>query len=106
MAIATNSQSDDGIKTAIIQKYKGLFKNNKTIKETQVKITVKPGIQPIFQKAKPILVHLQEDLFREINKLQEGGYIKRRENFLKNTITSAAVITVKQDKSVKIALKY
>ena len=70
----------------------------------KVKITLKPGVQPIQQKARPIPVHLQEAVYKEIVKLQKEGHIEKLEKVPENTFISPAVITVKKDKTVKLAL--
>ena len=47
---------------ALHTKLKKLFKTNHTIKNTEVKIQIKPGCYPIQQKARPIPYHLQDDV--------------------------------------------
>ena len=47
---------------AIHTKFNKLFQSNHTIKNTEVKIHIKPGCYPIHQKARPILCHLQQDV--------------------------------------------
>ena len=52
-------------KERIINKFPDLFENNRTIKDTEIIIQLKPGHYPVNQKARPIPLHLQEDVGRE-----------------------------------------
>ena len=46
----------------------------KTIKDTEIKIQLKPGRYSVKQKARPVPLHLQEDVGRELQKLIKSGY--------------------------------
>ena len=43
-------------------KFNKLFEMDHTIKNTEVKIQIKPGCYPIQQKARPLPYHLQQDV--------------------------------------------
>ena len=86
------------------KKFKKLFKINTTIKNIQVDINLKPDAKIIQQKGRPIPIHLQESVGKEINKLKESGHLEKATGIDENCFVSPAVITVKKDKSVKIAL--
>ena len=45
------------------------FENNETIKDTEINIQLTPGHYPVKQKARPIPLHIQEDVGRELEKL-------------------------------------
>ena len=60
--LAENNQSE---KDRIINNFPDLFENNETIKVTKMKIQLKPGHFPVKQKARPVPLHLQEDVGRE-----------------------------------------
>ena len=47
-----------------------IIKNNETIKDTEIKIQLKPGHFPIKQKARPVPLHLLGDVGREFEKLK------------------------------------
>ena len=89
---------------SVYKKYHKLFNTNHTIKDAEVKIQIKPGCYPIQQKARPIPYHLQEDVKNELNRLLETGHLERLETIEEDCFVSPVVITVKKDKSVKIAL--
>ena len=99
--IQDNSQSE---KKRIIEKFPVLFKNNTRIKDTEINIQLKPGHYPVKQKARPIPLHLQEDVGRELEKLIKTGHLEKVEHVDEDCFVSPVVITVKSDKSVKIAL--
>ena len=84
--------------------YHKLFNTNHTIKDAEVKLQIKPGCYPKQQKARPIPYHLQEDVKNELNRLIESANLKRLETIEEDCFVSPVVITVKKDKSVKIAL--
>ena len=81
----------------MLQKYKKLFEENETIKDTKVKINLKPDAKPMKQKARPIPLHLQDAVEKEIQKLMDSGHIEKLEQVPENAFISPAVITVKKD---------
>ena len=81
-----------------------LFETNHTIKNAEVKIHKKPGCYPIQQKARPIPYHLQKDVKNELDRLIKSGHLERLETIEEDCFVSPVVITVKKDKTVKIAL--
>ena len=91
-------------KERIINKFPDLFENNRTIKDTEINIQLKPGHYPVKQKARPIPLHLQEDVGRELEKLVRAGHLEKVNNVDEDCFVSPVVITVKNDKSVKVAL--
>ena len=56
------------------------------------------------QKTRPIPLHLQEDVGRELEKLIKFGHLEKVKHVDEDCFVSPVVITVKNDKSVKIAL--
>ena len=56
------------------------------------------------KKAGPIPLHLQEDVGRELEKLIKAGHLEKVNSVDEVCFVSTVVITVKNDKSVKIAL--
>ena len=94
-----NSQSNE-----IHTKFHKLFETNHTIKNAEVKIQTKPGCYPIQQKDRPIPYHLQKDVKSELDRLIKSGHLERLETIEEGCFVSPVVITVKKDKTVKIAL--
>ena len=99
--LADNNQSE---REKIFNKFPDLFENNETIKDTEINIQLKPGHYPVKQKARPIPLHLQEDVGRELEKLIKSGHLEKIKDVDEDCFVSPVVITVKSDKSVKIAL--
>ena len=81
-----------------------LFETNHTIKNIEVKIQIKPGCYPIQQKARPIPYHLQKDVKNELDQLIKSGHLEQLETVEEDCFVSPLVITVKKEKTVKIAL--
>ena len=69
-----------------------------------MEIQLKEDARLIQQKGRPIPIHLQQSVEKEITKLMKQGPIEKANNIDENCFVSPAVITVKKDKSVKIAL--
>ena len=84
--------------------FKDLFYNNNGIKDLSVKINLKEGAQIIQQKTRLIPIYLQDQVARELKRLMENGYLERATEITDDCFVSPAVITVKKDKSIKIAL--
>ena len=98
------AESNQSEKEKIFGKFQDLFENNETIKDTEINIQLKPGHYPIKQKARPVPLHLQEDVERELKKLVRTGHLEKVNDVDEDCFVSPVVITVKSDKSVKIAL--
>ena len=99
--LAENNQSEHD---KIFKRFHALFNTNETIKNTEVKIQLKPGHTPTKQKARPIPLHLQDDVENEIKRLIKTGHLEKIQNVDEDCFVSPVVITVKKDKTVKIAL--
>ena len=93
------SQSED-----IHTKFNKLFETNHTIKNTEVKIRIKPGCYPIQQKARPMPYHLQKDVTNELDRLIKSGNLESLEAIEEDCFVSPVIFTVNKDKTVKIAL--
>ena len=99
--LADNNQSE---RRKIFNKFPDLFENNETIKVTEINIQLKPGHYLVKQKARQIPIHLQEDVGRELEKLIKSGHLEKIKDLDEDCSVSPVVITVKSDKSVKIAI--
>ena len=75
-----------------------------TIKNTEVKIQIKPGCYPIQQKARPKPYHLQNDLKNELDRLIKSGHLEKIETIEEDCFVSPVVITVKKIKRSKLHL--
>ena len=94
----------DPAETKLKTKFKKLFNENQTVKRLEVKIQLKEDAKLIQQKGRLIPIQLQQWVEKEIEKLIKQGHIGKANNIDENCFVSPAVITVKKDKSVKIAL--
>ena len=54
-----------------------LFKNNTTIKDTEINTQLKPGHYSVKQKERPIPLHLQEAVGKELEKLEKTGHLEK-----------------------------
>ena len=102
--IRTEENNHQSEKKRVIEKFPDLFKNNTTIKDTEINYQLKPGHYPVKQKARPIPLHLQEDVGKELERLIKTGQLEKVKHVDEDCFVSPVVITVKNDKSVKIAL--
>ena len=98
--LAEINQSEKG---KVINKIPDLLENNRTKKDTEINIQLKPGHYPVQENARPIPLHLQEDVRRELEKLIKAGHLEKVNIVDKDCFVSPVVITVKNVKSVKIA---
>ena len=58
----------------------------------------------MLQKGRPIPIHLQDQVALELKRLIKHGYLERATEITEDCFVSPSVITVKKDKSIKIAL--
>ena len=95
---------EDERREKIINEYENLFKNNQTIKDLTTDIQLKKDVKPIQQRGRPVPIHFQKLVREELEKLIEQGHLEKADKTTVNGFISPAVITIKKDKSVKIAL--
>ena len=83
----------------VINKFGDLFENNRTINDTAINIQLKPGHYPVKQKVRPIPLHLEEIVGRELEERIKAGHLEKENNVDEDCSVSSVVITVKNDKS-------
>ena len=89
--LADNNQSE---REKVFNKFPDLFENN----ETEINIQLKPGHYPVKQKARPIPLHLQKYVGRELEKLIKSGHLEKIKDVDEDCFVSPLVVTVKSDK--------
>ena len=99
--LADNNQSE---REKVFNKFPDLFENNETIKDAEINIQLQSGHYPVKQKARPVPLHLQKDVGREMKRLIKSGHLEKINNVDEDCFVSPAIITVKSDNSVRIAL--
>ena len=57
-----------------------MFESNETIKDAEINIQLKPGHYPVKQKARPVPLHLQKDVGRELERLIKSGHLEKINN--------------------------
>ena len=97
-----NSIREDPDVKMLKKQFRKLFNENDTVNGLKVEIQLKEGVKVIQHKGRPI--HLQQSVEKEIEKLKKQGHIEKAKDIDENCVVSPAVITIKKDKSVKIAL--
>ena len=96
--------STNGNGERIFEDFEKLFKTNHTIKDLTLEIQSKKDAKPIQQKGRPVPIHFRRIVKNELDKLIEKGHLEKADKTTENCFISPAVITIKKDKSVKIAL--
>ena len=77
--ISLDNKTHQSETTTIHAKFKKLFETNHIIKNTEVKIQIKPGCYPSQQKARPLPYHLQDYVNNELDRLIKSGHLERLE---------------------------
>ena len=96
--LAENNQTE---RVRLFGEIRDLFENNETIKYTEIKIKLEPGHFQIKQKARPVPLHLQEDVGKELEKLIRNVHLEKSNDVDKDCFVSPVVITIKSEKLVK-----
>ena len=69
---------DTGKKTSQLKNgFNVIFYKNKEIKDLSVEINLKAGAQLIQKRGRPIAIHLQDQVAKELKRLIENGYLGR-----------------------------
>ena len=87
-----------------VSEFKKLFTRNGKVKNHQVKIKLKENARIVQQKGRRIPIQLQNAVDAEIKKLLKDGHIEKINEIKDDLFMQPTVITVKKDRSVKIAL--
>ena len=98
--LADNNQSE---REQVFNEFPDLFENNETIKDTEINIQLKPGHYPVEKKSKTNTITSSRRRRTRTGKLINFGHLEKIKDIDEDCFVSPVVITVKSDKSVKIA---
>ena len=87
-----------------VSEFKKLFTRNGKVKNHQVKIKLKENARIVQRRWRRIPIQLQNAVDAEIKKLLKNGHIEKINEIKDDIFIQPTVITVKKDRSVKIAL--
>ena len=88
----------------MVNEFPKLFKRNGKLKNYEVKIRLKEDARIVQQKGRRIPFQLQKAVDEEIKRLLQSGHIEKVNEIKDDVFIQPTVITVKKDRSVKIAL--
>ena len=94
------------ITNKILDDYTDLFEKNHTIKSLTIDIFLEEGTKPVKEKGRLVPVHFQASVKKEIDRLIQLGHLEKTDKTTEDCFISPAVITIKKDKSVNIALDF
>ena len=90
-----NQRTEDPDITTLKRRFrKSLMRT--TVNRIEVKIQLKDDANLIQQKGRPIPIHLQQSVGKEMIKIMKQGHIEKVNNIDENCFFSPAVITVKK----------
>ena len=87
-----------------ISKFTDIVKNHTTVKDAEIIIQLKPGNYSEKPKTRPTPLDLQEAVGKDLEKLAKPRHLERMKQIYDDCVVSTVVLTVKNEKSVKIAL--
>ena len=90
-------------KQEIATKYKNLTNRIGRLVNHKVKSKFQSYYTPIHQKGRRIPLHLEKEVEEELKKLPANGHIKKLDKGSEEIFISSIVITVKRNKSIKLA---
>ena len=88
----------------LVEEFPNLFKRRGRVNNYKIKIDMKDGTRVTQQKGRRIPLQLQDQVDKEIKQLLEQGQIEKVDTIKDDVFIQPVVITVKKDRSVKIAL--
>ena len=97
------TQTDQSKNGKIITQLEKLIKANQTIKDTEIKIQLKTGHLPTKQRITPLPYHSKNFVEKEKNKVFKSRYLEKKKQKVNEKCSASPVVTVKIDKSLKIA---
>ena len=87
----------------LVEEFTNLFKRRGRVNNYKFKIDMKYGTRATQQKGRRIPLPLQDQVDKEFETLLEQGHIEKVDTIKDDVFTQPVVITVKKDRSVKIA---
>ena len=90
--------------TKLVEEFPNLFKRRGRVNNYKIKIEMKDDTRVTQQKGRRIPIQMQEQVDNEIQNLLEQGHIQKVNNTKDDVFLQPVVITVKKDRSVKLAL--
>ncbi len=81
-----------------------MFETNKMLNNFKYKVEFQPDFKREQQKGRRIPIHVQTAVEKELKRLIEEGHLTKLEQVGENVFVSPAVVAVKGDGSVKIAM--
>ena len=97
-----NTLQTPTIKEEVAIKYKNL--TTRLGRSLHHKVKFKSNYTPVHQKGRRVPLHLEKQVEEELKNLQNSGHITRLEKCSDEFFISPIVITVKKDKSIKLAM--
>ena len=88
----------------LVPEFPKLFKRQGKVNNYKIKINSKSEAEVSQQKGRRIPIQLQKAVDEEISRLLKEGHIKKIDQIKDDVFIQPTVITVKKDRSVKIAL--
>ena len=88
----------------LYSKYKDMFTRVGEVRNFEYNVEFVPNFRSFQQKGRKIPIHLQDQVEKELCRLQREGHIEKFSELGDNICVSPAVIAKKSDNSIKIAL--
>ena len=90
--LAENNQSE---RKKVFKRFPDLFENNETTEDIEINISLKPRHYPVKQNARPVPLHVQQDVGRQFKKLIKTGYLEKINDVDEDCFVSPVVLTLK-----------
>ena len=110
-AVNSNSRENDESENKLsrdaqqlVQEFPNLFKRRGRVNNYKIKIEMKDSTRITQQKGRRIPIQIQDQVDRKIKNLLDQGHIERVDTIKDDVFIQPIVLTVKKDRSVKIAL--
>ena len=110
-AVNSNSRENDESENKLsrdaqqlVQEFPNLFKRRGRVNNYKIKIEMKDSTRITQQKGRRIPIQIQDQVDRKIKNLLDQGHIERVDTRKDDVFIQPIVLTVKKDRSVKIAL--
>ena len=95
---------EDERRKKTISEHEDFFQKQPHNKRSDVRYSVEERHQAHITKGTPVPIHFQKNVREELEKFIKSGHIEKADETTENCFISPAVITIKKDKSFKMAL--
>ena len=103
---STTTTNDQSKEDKNFTNFEKLFKTNRTVKDTEIKLQMKPGYSPVKHKARRLPYHLFSYVEKDMKKLIQPGHLQKNTNGRRGLFCISCSNNREESQTSKICICY